>query len=130
MQNFSTLRYLAIRLQYLWLKREALRYIPLSRGAESESESEPPGVVATSQESESESIKLTRLCLRNALFESVYAGENLHALLGNNLCTYRLGMAETFILNLLMITNWRCLLSYLRDSVSQKPLFLPETGKT
>ena len=42
-----------------------------TRGAESESEpeSESPGVVATSKESES--IKLPRLRLQNALFESV-----------------------------------------------------------
>ena len=45
----------------------------LSRSAESEPESESPGVVVTSQESESgsESIKLHRLRLRNVLFESV-----------------------------------------------------------
>ena len=44
-----------------------------TRGAESEPESESPGVVAPSQESESESesIKLPRLRLRNVLFESV-----------------------------------------------------------
>ena len=42
-----------------------------NRGAEPESESESPGVVATSKELESESIKLPRLRLRNVLFESV-----------------------------------------------------------
>ena len=55
-----------------------------TRGAESEPDSKSPGVVATSQESESESvsIKLPQLRLRNVLCESSYAGENLHALFG------------------------------------------------
>ena len=63
-----------------------------ARGAESESES--PEVVAASRESESESIKLPGLRLRNVLFEYAiqvaYAGEKLHALFGNNFCRYRL----------------------------------------
>ena len=47
-----------------------------NRDAESEPQSESPGVVATSQESESgskssESIKLPRLRLRDVLFKSV-----------------------------------------------------------
>ena len=50
-------------------------YLDESRGAESElePESESPGFVATSQESESksESIKPSRFRLRNVLFENV-----------------------------------------------------------
>ena len=60
-------------------KYEAAHYRAIAcitlRGAESESEpdseSESPGVMATSQESGPESVKLPRLRLRNVLLESV-----------------------------------------------------------
>ena len=39
-------------------------------------------------------------------------------------------LVEAFILNLFLKTNQFYLLHYLHDSVSRKPSFLPETGKT
>ena len=39
-------------------------------------------------------------------------------------------LIEVFILNLLLKINRFCLLNYLLDSVSRKPLFLPKNGKT